>query len=338
MGTARIVPFVLSSPSVSSEERTFVPSRLRPSAPRGIIRHRHQSRDSADAAPETAQAGAYPLSVSYERTYVEHADLIEGVLTLICRRHRLVGMEADDFRSIARLKLVDNDYEVLRKFEGRSSLRTYLTIVLDRVFLDYRNAQWGKWRPSAEAQRQGPVALRLEQFMGRDGFTFDEAVEMLRTQYGVRESRDVLYEMASRMPLRTSRKVQGEEAIGHVEDPAPTPDAIVAREELRPQAANARAALDRAIFSLDPQERLIIRLRFVNGLGVVDIARTLQLEQRPLYRRLDQILQRLRKSLETDGFGAAEAGALLGEAWSDLAGPQILKTNFGKSHARPSMQ
>jgi RNA polymerase sigma factor for flagellar operon FliA len=275
--------------------------------------------------------------VSYERTYVEHAELIEGVLTLICRRHRLVGMEADDFRSIARLKLVDNDYEVLRKFQGRSSLRTYLTIVLDRVFLDYRNAQWGKWRPSAEAQRLGAVALRLEQLMGRDGFTFDEAVEMLRTQLGARESRDTLYDIALRLPVRLSRKPQGEEAIGHIEDPSPSPDLLVEREELRPHAVVARAALDRAISALDPQERLIIRMRFVNGLGVVDIARALNLEQRPLYRRVDQILQRLRQSLEAEGVNAQAVAALMSESWSDLAGPQILKTNFGKTHARPSM-
>jgi RNA polymerase sigma factor (sigma-70 family) len=336
MSTARVVPFVVSSPTVSSGERTSVRSRLRTSVRSEII-PRHPSADTAANLPEAAQAGPPATSVSYERTYVEHAELIEGVLTLICRRHRLAGMEADDFRSIARLKLVDNDYEVLRKFEGRSSLRTFLTIVLDRVFLDYRNAQWGKWRPSAEAQRLGPVALRLEQLIVRDGYTFDEAVEMLRAQHSVRESRDRLYEMASRLPVRISRKPQGEEAIGHVEDPAPSPDMIVAREELRPQAAVARAALDRAIAALEPQERLIIRLRFVNGLGVVDIARTLQLEQRPLYRRLQQILERLRDRLEADGVNAKTAAALLSETWSDLAGPQILKTNFGKTQARPSM-
>jgi RNA polymerase sigma factor (sigma-70 family) len=337
MSTARVVPFVLSSPTVSSGERTSVRSRLRTSVRSGIIPPRHPSADTAGNLPGATQVGTPLSSVTYERTYIEHAELIEGVLTLICRRHRLVGMEADDFRSIARLKLVDNDYEVLRKFQGRSSLRTYLTIVLDRAFLDYRNAQWGKWRPSAEAQRLGAVALRLEQLMGRDGFTFDEAVEMLRTQHAVRESRDELYEMASRLPVRLSRKPQGEDAIGHVEDPAPAPDAIVEREELRPQAAVARAALDRAIAALEPQERLIIRLRFVNGLGVVDIARTLQLEQRPLYRRLDQILARLRQSLEAEGVNLQTCAALLAETWSDLAGPQILKTNFGKTHVRPSM-
>src|SRR5688572_19956396 len=113
MSTARVVPFVLSSPSVAAHERTFVRSRLRTTVPSGIIRPHLPSTEKAGNLPGATHAGA-PSNVSYERTYVEHAELIEGVLTLICRRHRLVGMEADDFRSIARLKLVDNDYEVLR--------------------------------------------------------------------------------------------------------------------------------------------------------------------------------------------------------------------------------
>ena len=40
---------------------------------------------------------------------------------------------------------------VLRKFEVRSSLRTYLTVVVNRMYIDGRVKQWGKWRPSAIA-------------------------------------------------------------------------------------------------------------------------------------------------------------------------------------------
>jgi RNA polymerase sigma factor (sigma-70 family) len=270
-------------------------------------------------------------------TYAEHAELIESVLSHICRRHHLSPVEADDFCSTARLKLVDNDYEVLRKFEGRSTIRTFLTVVLERAFLDFRNSQWGKWRPSAEAQRLGGVALRLEQLLARDGHTFDEAVELLHSQFGVRESRDELYAISVRLPLRTSRKPQGEEAISHVEDPGVTPDALLAREELRPRAAAVRAALERAMNALDAQDRLIIRLKFEDGLGVVDIAEMLHVAQRPLYRRIDQILKRLRSSLETQGFGPSEAGSLLSEAWSDLAGPRVVEATFGKPKVRPSM-
>jgi len=44
---------------------------------------------------------------------------------------------------------------LLAKFEGRSSLRTFLTVVIQRLFLDHRISAWGKWRPSAEARRGG---------------------------------------------------------------------------------------------------------------------------------------------------------------------------------------
>lgn len=256
--------------------------------------------------------------MSHDRTYIEHYDLIDGVITQICRRHRLAGVEADDFRASAHLKLIENDYEVFRKFQGRSSLRTYLTVVLQRVFLDYRIGQWGKWRPSMEASRRGPVAIRLEQLLVRDGFSFDEAVEILRARHGVAESREALARIAERLPVRVNRKLQGEKAMSDVPDPAVLPDEAAAREELRPHAVRARIALDEAMATLEPQDRLIVRLRFENGLGIADIARTLALPQRPLYRRLEQILARLRRHLEHT-VGGSSARALLDEAWSDLA-------------------
>jgi RNA polymerase sigma factor for flagellar operon FliA len=42
------------------------------------------------------------------------------------------GVEADDFASHPKLKLIEDDYAILRKFQGRSSLRTYLTVVIER--------------------------------------------------------------------------------------------------------------------------------------------------------------------------------------------------------------
>lgn len=88
-----------------------------------------------------------------EAFFLAHLDLIEGVIRWVSRRHRLSPGDADEFGAHARLRLIDRDYEILRRFEGRSSLRTYLTTVIQRTFLDWRIAQWGKWRPSAIAER-----------------------------------------------------------------------------------------------------------------------------------------------------------------------------------------
>ena len=71
-------------------------------------------------------------------------------------------------------------------------------------------------------------------------------------------------------------------------------------------------ALRQAIDTLEGDDRLIVRLRFLEGMTTADIARTLGLEQRPLYRRLERLLRDLRSGLEERGFNAARVEELLG--------------------------
>src|SRR6185436_17582702 len=94
-----------------------------------------------------------------ETLFLSRLDVIERVTAFVCSRQHLSPSDVDDFSSHVRLKLIEDNYGIIRKFEGRSSFRTYLTVVIQRMFLDYRISAWGKWRPSAEARRRGPVAL-----------------------------------------------------------------------------------------------------------------------------------------------------------------------------------
>jgi tetratricopeptide (TPR) repeat protein len=54
------------------------------------------------------------------------------VVQFIGRRHRLAADAIEELRSAIHLKIIDNDYEVLRKLEERCSIRTYLTAVVQR--------------------------------------------------------------------------------------------------------------------------------------------------------------------------------------------------------------
>src|SRR5688572_4266032 len=87
---------------------------------------------------------------------------IERVIAVVCRRARLFGPDAEDFASEVRLALIENDYEILAKYEGRSSLDTFLTVVIQRLLADARTRAKGRWHASTEAQRLGPVAVQLE--------------------------------------------------------------------------------------------------------------------------------------------------------------------------------
>ena len=75
--------------------------------------------------------------------------------------------------------MLERNYDIFHRFTGRSSLRTYLTVVVTRMLLDWLNATYGKWRPSAVAVRLGADAIKLDRLIWRDGYTIDEAVSIV---------------------------------------------------------------------------------------------------------------------------------------------------------------
>ena len=115
-----------------------------------------------------------------EEFYRQHLTVIGQVALSVCRRNGVDDHDAEDFASDIRLKLCDDDYAVIRKFQGKSSFTTYLTVVINKAFLDYRRRIWGKWTPSSQAKRLGTVAILLEQLVYRDNCTFDAACRILQ--------------------------------------------------------------------------------------------------------------------------------------------------------------
>src|SRR5688572_17606417 len=164
-----------------------------------------------------------------EREFLAHLALIERVVSFVVRRYHANPEDAEDFASHVRLKMVEDDYAVIRKFKGQSSLRTYLTVVVSRLFLDYRTSAWGKWRPSAEARRAGPVAVLFEQLLVRDEQTFEEAYETLRTNHAVTMTRDELERLAARLPIRPRRRFESDDALEGVPTNVSTDHLVVDR-------------------------------------------------------------------------------------------------------------
>ncbi len=242
--------------------------------------------------------------ISPQTQFLEHYALIQRIVRFVCARHQLSGPEADEFSSHVSVKLIENDYAVLRKFQGRSSLRTYLSVVVERLFLDYRTASWGKWRPSVEARRIGEVGVLLERLLTRDGHSFDEAAEILRTNHRIPLSLAEIEAMAARLSPRTPRRFEGEEVLAKMPvDDAPV-DVMLIGKEARGASERVRVALRAAVDRLDPQDRLILAARFIDGWTVPRIARTLQLDpkaQKALYARIETILGTLRSDLEASG-------------------------------------
>ena len=255
-----------------------------------------------------------PERLELEALLLDHLGWIDKASATLCRRSGMSPRDSEEFASWARLRLIEDDYAVLRKFRHESKFSTYLTVVLAMLFRDYRVQRWGRWRPSAAAQRLGSVAITLEMLVYRDAMPLDQAVSALRTNAGVelteRELRAIFARLPRRTPVRPTEAGPG--PLESTESPLHADDDVVADEASREKAA-IDVAITSAVACLPAEDQLIIRLRFWEGLGIADISRLLGLPQKPLYRRVDRLLDELRTYLETAGVSAADARSVLGD-------------------------
>jgi RNA polymerase sigma-70 factor (ECF subfamily) len=73
------------------------------------------------------------------RAWEEFVDRFMGLVVHVvnhsaqCRSIRLSNSDRDDLIAEVFLAIIDNDYAVLRRFRGQSSLATYLTVIAQRV-------------------------------------------------------------------------------------------------------------------------------------------------------------------------------------------------------------
>ncbi len=245
-----------------------------------------------------------------QRAFVDHLPVIERVIAIIVRRHALSSTDADDFGSWARTRIIDSDYAAFRKFAGRSSMSTYLSVVLGNLFLDYRNSVWGRWRPSVAATRLGPVGVRLEELLHRDGYTLREAIEVLRSA-GVEQSDVEIGRMAAKLPLRQSAT---EVPLEVLDGTAHEADATITEPS---SGDDDFAVLRSAINELPAEDQVLMRMRFWDDISVADISRTLRIDQKPLYRRIEAIETKLRALLTSRGVDRDRARELLSSevAW-----------------------
>ncbi|HEV7591174.1 MAG TPA: sigma-70 family RNA polymerase sigma factor [Longimicrobium sp.] len=249
-----------------------------------------------------------------ERLLLDHLPWIERACAALARRHGLAGDEADDFLSWARLRLLEDDCAILRKFRGECAATTYLTVVLATLFRNYRVREWGKWRPSAAAKREGPLAVRLEALVKRDGFRLEEAAQRLRTAGATTLSDRELAALLARLPEHAPSRPLAAGGGALSEAPAPgSADAAVLAEQAGARRGEAEAALRRAVERLAARDQVVFRMRFWEGLSVAQIARGLGVPQKGLYRRIERALARMRRDLERGGVSREQVRALLDE-------------------------
>ena len=247
------------------------------------------------------------------RLFLDNLQLIERIVRTVGRRHHLSIVEQEDFAGHVNVRMLENDCAVLRKFQGKSTIWTYLAAVIERQLLDFIYERWGRWRPSATADALGAVAVLMERLVTRDGHTLEEAMEIVRTNHGVGETYAELRAIWDQLPARGKPIAVSDDKADEVRSEERAED-LIDNAELQGNVERLERALGQALADLPAQDRVIIALRFDRGFSVAEIAKLRQNSVPTVHRRLDHSLKHLKKALLNAGFVPAEVARLIGHS------------------------
>jgi|GEM_PF-291972 len=278
---------------------------------------------SSSAARYAPIIDDWPMS-EFSQLLERELPLIEKITNVICRRSGMSADDIEEFTAEVKLRLVKNDYAILRAYERRSRFATYIAAVIRRLLIDYRRHHLGKWHDSAEARRLGRLGIDIERAILRDGRTVEETLTLLRDEHpGV--TIDEIERIAGVLPARIRHKLVPIEEAESIESRGAA-DRVVHVDT----AARISAVVCAFIDKLPPDEQLIFRLRFDCDMTVAQISRSLHRDQQVLYRLLYKYFDALRAELTSVGVDARAVEDLIG---SDST---LLDFQLKKRTARPS--
>jgi RNA polymerase sigma factor (sigma-70 family) len=259
------------------------------------------------------------MSLDPEALLRQHLPLIERIIERVRRDGGLPDADAEDFHSSVKLALIDHDYAILRAWKGRSSLPSYLTVVIRRILSSQRNRQLGRWEPSAAAREMGEAAVALETLVLRDGRPVEQALPLVRAIDATLTEKDAAA-MLARLPPRAprARMVPLDDVDAESVGAPGGADTPMAEERVSRLSDAVSRAVREALAARSAEDRAIVRMHFANAMTIADIARALRLPQRPLYRRIEALAAHLRRALAAAGIDRGAARELIGSAVQSL--------------------
>ncbi len=277
-----------------------------------MVEVEREEQKEQEGRPRHRFGSRAPVERGVEAVFLEVRPLIERTAASAGRRAGLLPQDIEDFVATIQLKLIDDDYAILRQHRGESTLKTFLTTVILNQLKDFCNQKWGKFRPSAKAKELGPAALALERLLVIEQLDLESAIDLLHRQENVAATPGQLRELAAQLPQRSPRREVGMEVLEH--RAAPELGAAQRVEEAERAATSARldAVLSRALASLSHEDLLLLKMHFRDGCTIATIAAALHLEQRSLYTRKEKCLRELRQLFAAQGLAWEEVQEVLG--------------------------
>lgn len=243
--------------------------------------------------------------------FLANQSVVEEIISYLGQKYAVSSDTKEDFTSEVFIKLMDQDYAVFKKFKGHSQIKTYLTVVISRFFLDYRDRIWGRWRPSTQAKALGELGILVEQYISRDGYSVDACFQMLKHNHLLEVNEQDIYDIFHQLPHRHKRQEVGEATLVRKATPDADPQTAFQQKLADKDLAVATAAVRQCLEQMPEQDQLILRLHFEKGVPLSRVALVANIQPKAIYRKTQALLSDLRHRLEARGIQRIDVESLL---------------------------
>jgi len=218
--------------------------------------------------------------------------------------------------------LQEEDWRRIRSWQGQGKFSTFVGVLAGRAMTDYLRKVYGHQRAPKWLEEKGdPIWMEAYRILIVERFERQEAFSLLQTRHPEKEAgllREIVSEVIARCPAKIRYQDHHGASLDDIGD-TPSPD-LPPESQLEIQPRELLEALDgyirgdgelpgqvrvlveklRQNLHLSDEDRLLLRLRYCEGLKMSQIARLLHLRGDP-YKRLNKILKTVRAACEKAG-------------------------------------
>jgi len=246
-----------------------------------------------------------------QQAWSEFLELYSAVILQVVHLFERDADHAADCFLFVCEQLSRKQFRRLRRFRvgGPASFATWLRAVVRNLCLDWHRKEFGRQRIFKSIANLSELDREVFRRLYEERLPLDATPLTLRarfphlTEAQLAESCERVRQSLTprQFWLLSTRRPRIEQIASdtadldivpqEIPDSGPTPEALTAWNEMQ-------AALARALAGLPKPERLLIRLRFEQGLTLEEIARTAELgDAQRADRRIKEILERLRRDM-----------------------------------------
>lgn len=254
------------------------------------------------------------------------------MITSMAEKRFSVGGVADEASLFVLDALQRDNWQKVSLFQGKSSFATFLRSVVYRLLEDFSRKKYGRRQPPQWLKRLGGIWLRLYIFLCLERLPLDEAVQRGSQMAAAppAEIEQAAYEIKER--IRGCGEHQGLEIEFEDCDTEKTADIKTpeVRLDLRQRRqlmavicggitkaeSSAAGTFEKMFdfpFDLTSQEKLLLKMRYVEGLSVARMATFLDCSRHQINGKLRRTLQKVRKVIADSGLEEEVINQVRGE-------------------------